>query len=347
MNEKRLTTIVSLIMVFLVVFGCDVPEPETITSQDPLPVVIDTDMAIDDWMAILYLLNRADVMVHAITVTGAGEATCGPGVSNALKLIDLAGMDNIPVACGRETPLAGDHTFPQEWRNFVDSLAGMSLPETMNPVGDQNAKALLKSILEGSDQKVIILTLGPLTNIADLLRDESMLGDSIEMIYIMGGAIDVPGNLGAYVKGNVTAEFNFYIDPLAASEVLSSGVPVTLVPLDATNQVPLDMDFYNRLESEHSEPEAAFILDVLTYNLFMIQSDSYFFWDPLAAAILVDETLAKFDVLSVCIDINEGSSSGAAQIYSGCPEVRVAIDADKQRFENDFLETLNTPSKRK
>lgn len=347
MNVKRLTTIVPQLLVFLVVLGCAVPGPEPITSPDPLPVVIDTDMAIDDWMAILYLLNRVDVMVHAITVTGAGEATCGPGVSNALRLIELAGMDNIPVACGRETPLAGDHTFPQEWRNFVDSLVGISLPEAINPVVDQNAQALLKSILEGSDQKVTILTLGPLTNIADLLRDEPMLGDSIEMIYIMGGAIDVPGNVGAYVKGNLTAEFNFYIDPLAASEVLSSGVPVTLVPLDATNQVPLDMNFYNRLESKHSEPEAAFILDVLTYNLFMIQADAYFFWDPLAAAILVDETLAIFDVLSVCVDVNEGSSSGAAQIYPGCPEVRVAIGADKQIFENNFLETLNSPSKRK
>src|SRR5678815_3660267 len=77
------------------------------------PFVIDTDMAADDWMAIMYLLSRTDVEVKAITVTGTGEAHCNPGVQNAMNLVALAGSPEVPVACGRETPLQGDHTFPQ------------------------------------------------------------------------------------------------------------------------------------------------------------------------------------------------------------------------------------------
>ena len=91
---------------------------------DAQPFIIDTDMAADDWMAILYLLQRPDVDVRAITVTGAGEAHCQPGVQNALGLTALAGRPQIPVACGRETPLKGDHAFPMDWRKNVDALLG-------------------------------------------------------------------------------------------------------------------------------------------------------------------------------------------------------------------------------
>ena len=80
-----------------------------LSGLTPRPVIIDTDMAGDDWLAILYLLNRPDVSVQAITVTGTGEAHCGPGIKHALSLTALAGQPDIPVSCGRETPLQGDH----------------------------------------------------------------------------------------------------------------------------------------------------------------------------------------------------------------------------------------------
>ncbi len=101
-------------------------------SGGPRAVVIDTDMAADDWLAILYLLGRLEVNVKAITVAGRGEAHCGPGVRNALGLVALAGQPDIPVACGRETPLAGDHAFPDPWRDRVDTLFGLSLPANPN-----------------------------------------------------------------------------------------------------------------------------------------------------------------------------------------------------------------------
>ena len=93
--------------------------------------MIDTDMAGDDWLAILYLLSRPEVEVEGITVTGTGEAHCEPGVGHALELVALAGEPDIPVACGRETPLSGD-TFPDEWREGVDALLGHDLPDDLN-----------------------------------------------------------------------------------------------------------------------------------------------------------------------------------------------------------------------
>ena len=113
-------------------------------------VVIDTDMAVDDWLAILYLLGRPEVEVLAITVAGTGESHCGPGIRNARALVALAGQPDIPVACGRETPLEGNHAFPGPWRDSVDGLLGLSLPDGPNQSASGTAVELLGSALGSS-----------------------------------------------------------------------------------------------------------------------------------------------------------------------------------------------------
>ena len=84
------------------------------------------------------------------------------------------------------------------------------------------------------------------------------------MVYMVGGAVDVPGNVGISHAGidNSVADWNIYVDPRAAAIVLQSGVSVTLVPLDATNHVPVTMNFLERLEDDRITPEASFIFDV-------------------------------------------------------------------------------------
>src|SRR5512144_2201583 len=118
-----------LIGLVLALAACSTPAAPRPTatpfSGTPRPVIVDTDMAPDDWMAILYLLQRQDISVQAITVAGTGEAHCGPGVRNALGLAALAGQPNIPVACGRETPLQGSHAFPDDWRAGADAVLGL------------------------------------------------------------------------------------------------------------------------------------------------------------------------------------------------------------------------------
>src|SRR6188474_693963 len=122
---KRVIFILLILLIFTAEsFAQDAPRK---------PIIIDTDMAADDWRAILYLLQRIDVEVRAITVTGTGEAHCKPGVQNALNLLALADNPDIPVACGRETPLQGDHAFPDALRASDDRMAGLTLPTSSNP----------------------------------------------------------------------------------------------------------------------------------------------------------------------------------------------------------------------
>jgi pyrimidine-specific ribonucleoside hydrolase len=309
------------------------------------PVIVDTDMAADDWLAILYLLQHPDVDVQAITVVGTGEAHCGPGVRNALDLAALAGRPEIPVACGRETPLAGDHTFPGSWRERVDSLLGLSLPRNPNPPYAGSAVELLDRIVSRSSQPVHLVALGPLTNVAQALEASPDLAEGLRMITIMGGAVNVPGNVRASADvGNDWAEWNIYADPHSAAVVLESGAPITLVPLDATEDVPVTTGFQKTLRRDRETPAAEFVYRVLAQKESDIESGWYYFWDPFAAAVVTEGTLATFQEILLTVVEEEGPQSGRTLGGSAGYPVRVADGADAARFERLFLETLNGQS---
>src|SRR5580698_9229106 len=107
----------------------------------------------------------------------------------------------------------------------------------------------------------------------------------------MGGAFRVPGNLGdggAYKTSNTTAEWNYFVDPEAAARVFRSGVPIRVVPLDATSRVKLDTAFLARFQHEAHGPLAAIISSVLNGEREMIDQGIFYAWDPLAAAALLD-----------------------------------------------------------
>ena len=311
-------------------------------AADAQPVVIDTDMAADDWLAILYLLGRSDVDVQAITVTGAGEAHCSAGTRNALNLVALAGRPEIPVACGREAPLEGDHAFPTEWRERVDDLLGLTLPENSREISSESAVELLTRIIQGSPQKVHLITLGPLTNVGEVLEVEPGLVMNLEMITVMGGAVEVPGNVGSSSNiENEVAGWNFYVDPRAAAEVFGSGAPITLVPLDATNYVPITMAFYRRLERDRTTSVAEFVYRVLAAQEEYVRYGSYYFWDPLAAAIATEEGLGTFQEISLIVVEEEGVESGRTLEDERGGIIRVAMKADRERFEALFLDAVN------
>src|SRR5262249_556294 len=111
---------------------------------------------------------------------------------------------------------------------------------------------------------------------------------------------------------------------------------------DATNHVPVTESFYQRLQADHASPVAGFVFDVLTQRHALIQSGGFYFWDPLAAAILTDESLATLQPRALIINEKEGSESGRTQLSVRGVTVRVAVSATPARFEQLFLHTLNT-----
>jgi len=353
-KKQVIVLALSLVLVWMVglgvVYQANAPETAEAVAFDPLPasvqprpVIIDTDMAPDDWMAILYLLQRPDIDVKAITVVGTGETHCAPGVRNALRLVALAGENGIPAACGRETPLAGNQAFPEAWRTRADTLGGLDAPEIDMPPSQPGAVELLINAINASPEPVTLLTLGPLTNLAEAVQADPAIVRNIEQIYMMGGALEVLGNVSYAGIDNQVAEWNIFIDPLALREVLESGAPVTFVPLDATNHAPVNLDFYFQLQANHRTPEAAFVYDLLTAQFDSVTSGIYYFWDPLAAAILVDESLGYIKEGNILVNVQPGTSYGLTRLLTSGLPARYAKSVDAGRFEYEFLRALNQP----
>jgi inosine-uridine nucleoside N-ribohydrolase len=306
------------------------------------PMVIDTDMATDDWMAILYLLKRPDVDIRAITVTGAGEAHCDPGVRNALNLAALAGRPNIPVTCGRAIPLQGNHTFPEAWREDVDELSGLQLPENPRDPAEETAVEMLSQAIQEASEELVIVALGPLTNLGQLLEARPELADQIASIVIMGGAVEVPGNVGPSSDvENDEAEWNIYIDPHAAQLVLGSGASISLIPLDATNHAPATIDFVERIQEDRASSSTEFVYRILSKREDDLRAGYYYFWDPLAAVASTNPDVVSYVEMPLIVEEEEGPFSGDTRFSEDGIMVNVAINGDRTRFEELFLQALN------
>jgi len=258
-----------------------------------IPLVFDTDMAIDDWAALLFLARHPRIDLRAVTVAGSGEAHCGPGVRNALALLELVDPHSrVPVSCGDAYPLDGYFVFPEAWQKDMDTLSGVDVTPALAKADARHAVDLLHDVLTSAEQPVTVLATGPLTNIAQWQSrypgDEARL----DRLVIMGGTVDAPGNI--IVPGftddnpNREAEWNLYVDPVAADAVLDSELPIELVGLDVTNTVRVTTAFAAAFKARVDNPAARFWDAVLDANRWFIDSGEYYFWDVLAALAVVD-----------------------------------------------------------
>lgn len=328
--------------------GAEVSEPTTAPAtvttdpvfepaDGPLAVVLDGDFGPDDMMALLYLLQVPDVEVLAVTVSGTGLAHCPQGAANALAILTHVGHADIPVGCGQPDPMAGSNAFPEEWRAGADGLAE-SLGVDMVPMGEHaDAVDLLIETIESSDRPVHLLVLGPMTNIAAALESRPQIIDDLARIVAMGGALEVGGSVAPTYR----AEWNLWVDPVAANTVLASGVPVELVPLDATNDVPATVFFYEALKLERHTPAAELIYKYFTRNAYNLEGGSYFFWDPLAAVSMVKPDVITAQLREVTVVEQPGDEIGALIEQPDGVEARVGLSADRATFEETFLSMIN------
>ena len=242
----------------------------------------------------------------------------------------------MPVACGRDEPLAGPNQFPVEWRARADSLFGLELPQAARrPQG--TAVDLIERVLMLAPESVTVLSLAPLTDTADLLRAHPQLSRKISRIVAMGGAVGVPGNIG---PGHERAEYNIWIDPVAAQEVLAADVPLTLVPLDATNDVPTTLFFSEALRRFHYATPAA----TAAWELFVqnpsIWSGGQYFWDPLAATAVTKPALLDYRTEKLRVVRSPGPDGGRTVTSRTGMPVRVAVAANRPALERELLGTL-------
>jgi pyrimidine-specific ribonucleoside hydrolase len=195
--------------------------------------VIDTDPGIDDALAILLALASPEVDLRLVT-TVHGNVELAQTTENALRVLHLAGRSDVPVAAGARESLV--HLQPERAGHVhgAAGLGGVELPPSPAVPDPRPAIVALAELLMTSRVPVTVAAVGPLTNIALLLRVFPDAAARIGRLVVMGGSAGRGGNVTA------AAEFNAWADPEAAQAVFTAGLPTVLVGLDVTLPTVLD-----------------------------------------------------------------------------------------------------------
>jgi inosine-uridine nucleoside N-ribohydrolase len=203
---------------------------------EPIRVVLDCDPGHDDAIALLLGLASPEVDLVGVTTT-YGNQTLEKTTANAIRVLELAGRGDVPVAAGAAQPLVRELSVAAHVHG-ESGLDGPDLPPAQGAAGDEDAVAFIAS--RAAEAPVTLVATGPLTNVARYL--DARGSDGIERIVVMGGAI---------AEGNITpaAEFNIWCDPEAAQRVFRSGLDVTLVGLDVTHKAILGPTVTERLRA--------------------------------------------------------------------------------------------------
>ena len=299
--------------------------------MSPKPVILDVDPGHDDAVALMLACGHPDLDLLAVT-TVAGNVTIEKTTRNALKVLSLVGCDDVPVGVGASEPLQR----PLHTAEDIHGKSGMDAPEEIPDAAfgpdERDAVALISDTIRASPERVTLIPVGPLTNIATFLREHPDLKDRVARISLMGGSMGL---------GNTTpaAEFNIYVDPEAAREVFDSGLPITMSGLDVTHQANAGPDERELLRSKGrvGSVVAGFIdYFAATYER-TFGFDAPPLHDPVAVAAVLDPGLLKTRPMRVDIECESDLTRGETVcdfhgVTGKKPNAEVGIELDREGF---------------
>lgn len=289
-------------------------------ARPPVAVVVDTDIGsdVDDAFALGLVLASPELALRGVTsVGGAAEDRAWL----AGRLLTHADRKDVPVAWGR--PPQPDYGL--DWQIQYRRHPAVVWNRTARPIPQPAEDFLLERLR--AEPGLVLLALGPLTNIARVLERDPQARERIGRIVLMGGSLHV----GYDGRPPSVAEWNFRSDPAAARRVLSSGVPITMVPLDVTAGLALDEPRRSRIFSAHTP--LAFQLHAL-YELW--GKETPVLHDPLAVALAIDERLASFEEMALEVD-----EDGKVRSAAGRPSARVATGVQSEKFFDWLVDRLS------
>ncbi|HSL77838.1 MAG TPA: nucleoside hydrolase [Candidatus Limnocylindrales bacterium] len=314
--------------------------PPTRTGEPPtdrIPIIVDADFDVSDIAAVAILLRDPAVDVRAITISGTGLVHCQAGRLMTRYLIDELGAGDIPFGCGRESGGTDAHPFPEAWRAAADDAFGLDIPPQAEAGVPRDAVDVIRAAVDDSPSAPTIVALGPLTNLEDAFAADDTLADRLAGVHAMLGTVEAPGNV--MVNGmspDDPLEWNAYADPSAVSALFASDVPVSIVPLDATDDVPVPPDLATRLESDHKAGGADLVYELLIRYPDRVRPDSgQQLWDELAALTVSDPDLVEWEDTTVTV----GPDGRLVEDESG-KTLRFAASADRAAVEATLLEAL-------
>ncbi len=308
-------------------------------------IILDVDTGTDDAVAIILAACCEELDILGLTTVN-GNRGIEYTTENTLRVVELLEKDikvykgcGLPIAAtlikGRKdnVPFKG-----QEDKSENVHEDYLDLPKAKIKEEDINAVSWIVDTLMNAKEKITLVPVGPLTNIATALRIEPRIKNNIEEIVIMGGG---------YRENNITpaAEFNFYIDPDAAKIVLESGCKITMVPLDATHSAAISVKMIGKFRAKNTK-----VAD-FTANVIQERLDGYNRWQPMednttvpihdalaVASLINDAVLSEVVECYVDVDVSGGICDGQSvcdvqkKDKKAKANVRLAIQGDSKLF---------------
>lgn len=268
--------------------------------------IIDTDPGTDDAVAILIALaNFSDEEILAIT-TVAGNVNVDIGTINALRILEHANRNSIPVYKGEAKPLDRD-LLTAEWVHGTDGLNGVEFPKPSKTEESIDAVSFITNLLEEANEPITICVLGPMTNIGKVIKLNPSLSSKVEKIIFMGGSA---------THGNTTpaAEFNILVDPEAANIVFNSGIKLIMMGLDVTNQAVSTSDRLEKIGNTGTLTGKYMVglMNSLAHLEIVKEKfpDGTPVHDAFVTAYLVDSELTTGKLVNVEVEINSNLTLG-------------------------------------
>lgn len=266
-------------------------------------IILDCDPGHDDAIAIMLAGVHEKFDLLGIT-TVAGNQTIEKVTINALKICDYLNL-NIPIYKGMTAPLMRKKQIIAEDFHGKTGLDGIKLPDTDKKEKSEHAVNFIIDTLLNSNEKITLVPVGPLTNIAMALKLEPLIKEKIEKIVLMGGSCK---------GGNVTpyAEFNIYADPEAASIVFSSGVPIRMMSLEVTNKTLPDESIIKKIRDTNTK-KSDFLYQILHFPKRYDENGNFIYHtlhDVVTLVYLIDENIVKLEKTDCEIEIRDSERYG-------------------------------------
>ena len=332
----------------------------------PHKILFDTDPGVDDAMALLFALNSHELEVVGVT-TVYGNAEVEQTTRNALRVLEIAGRTDIPVAAGAASPLVRAYRGKRSHIHGEDALGNTFLPPpSTRPLDIAAAEFIVRTALAHPGE-ITLVAVGPLTNLALAARLEPRVVSAVRQVIVMGGAAFVPGRVSPVPDVNVDN------DPEAAAIVFSAGWPLVMVGLDVTMRTVMTSAYLDELTHPlhplHPIPNPlpGFIARIVPVYLQAYRDrygiDGIPMHDPSAVAYAVDPSLFRVERLPVFVE-TAGRRAGQTApdpfggVYAECsrsaqggrfrqrdeiPEIDVCVDVDSARLLALFEERMQKP----
>jgi inosine-uridine nucleoside N-ribohydrolase len=296
------------------------------------PLMMDVDTGVDDAAALALAVGLHANLVGVTSV--AGNVPIDQATDNTLRVLSFLGQSSVPVYRGASRPLAATyqdaaHVHGENGLGDVQLAASAVLESEMT-----GPEAIISMAQEYAGELVLVMV-GPLTDLAIALSLRPRLTRQIARLVIMGGAYFTPGNV------TKSAEFNIYVDPDAANQVFSAPWnDITAIGLDVSHQTAITQSIWDGIPQD-AQGAAALIRKIAGRTFTTRVRSGFFLHDPLALAVALDPTLVSGRRYAITVSTN-GEVRGQTTVIEG-GTVLVATEVEAERFVRRFCETLGLP----